>query len=199
MERELAMFSLDDEEDEIVEVQRQVESTVNENEFCLVGCFLTASVIHFPTMRSTMANLLHPIKRKDLERVINGVPWTFNNNLLVFHRLVIGEDPLKLLARQLGDFIRKFMEYDSVSIGRGLMSYMRVWICLDVRHPLKRKKKLMFAHGNCAYVYFKYERLTLFCFFYGQLGHNDSFCQAMMALGVEVTELVWDLTLWDQS
>ncbi|MBA0742132.1 hypothetical protein Gogos_015231 [Gossypium gossypioides] len=64
MERELAVFSLDDEEDEIVEVQRQVESTVNENEFYLV---------------------------------INGVPWTFNNHLLVFHRLVMGEDPLKAM------------------------------------------------------------------------------------------------------
>ncbi|MBA0686925.1 hypothetical protein Goari_014492 [Gossypium aridum] len=62
MERDLAVFSLDDEEDEIVEVQRQVESIMNENEFCLVGCFLMASVIHFPTMKSTMANLWHPIK-----------------------------------------------------------------------------------------------------------------------------------------
>ncbi|MBA0844799.1 hypothetical protein Goarm_022545 [Gossypium armourianum] len=33
MERELAALSLDDEEDEIVKVQRQVELVVNENEF----------------------------------------------------------------------------------------------------------------------------------------------------------------------
>ena len=26
-----------------------------------VGCFLTASIIHFPAMRSTMANLWHPV------------------------------------------------------------------------------------------------------------------------------------------
>ncbi|MFQ6658717.1 hypothetical protein Gotur_027854 [Gossypium turneri] len=62
MERELAALSLDNEEDEIVEVQRQVELAVNENEFWLVGCFLTASVIHFPFMKSMMANLWHPVK-----------------------------------------------------------------------------------------------------------------------------------------
>ncbi|KAH1065199.1 hypothetical protein J1N35_030186 [Gossypium stocksii] len=48
MKRELAALSLDDKEDEIVEVQRQVELAVNENELCLVRCFLMTNVIHFP-------------------------------------------------------------------------------------------------------------------------------------------------------
>ncbi|MBA0610392.1 hypothetical protein Godav_011252, partial [Gossypium davidsonii] len=83
IERELATLSLDDEEDEIVEVQRQVELAVNENDFWLVGCFLTASVIHFPFMK------------KGFGADYYEASWMFNNHLLVFHRLFLREDPLK--------------------------------------------------------------------------------------------------------
>ncbi|MBA0805025.1 hypothetical protein Gohar_004570, partial [Gossypium harknessii] len=64
-------------------------------------------------MRSTMANFLHPVKgiqildlgekrflfrfyyKMDLERVLKGSPWAFNNHLLMLHHLRDGEDPLK--------------------------------------------------------------------------------------------------------
>lgn len=78
------------------------------------------------------------------------------------------------------------MEYDSESIAQGFRNFMRIKICLDVRLPLKRKKRLMFSQSNIGYVYFKYECLPLFCFFCGNLGHSDSFCEARMELGYEV-------------
>ncbi|MBA0554392.1 hypothetical protein Golob_013499, partial [Gossypium lobatum] len=64
-------------------------------------------------MKSTMENVWHPIRgvqisdlrdkrflfkffyRMDLEPVINGAHWTFNNHLMMFHRLEKGEDPVK--------------------------------------------------------------------------------------------------------
>lgn len=30
----------------------------------------------------------------DIDKVLNGVPWTFNNHLLILHKLRDGEDPL---------------------------------------------------------------------------------------------------------
>ncbi|MFQ6625770.1 hypothetical protein Gotur_006037 [Gossypium turneri] len=144
MERELAALSLDDEEDEIVEVQRQVELAVNENEFWL-GLDIRFRRKNIPV--SIFSQYGFGAGYYEASRM-------FNNHLLVFHRLFLREDPLKM--------------------------------CLDVRRLLRRKKKLMFATGNCACVYYKFELLTLFCFFCGQSGHNDSFSQARMALGVEV-------------
>ncbi|MBA0786616.1 hypothetical protein Gotri_027029 [Gossypium trilobum] len=66
---------------------------------------------------------------------------------------------------------------------------MRIRVCTDIRLPLKRKKILMFSPGNIGYVHFKYERMTLFCFFCGKLGRNDSFCEERMSLGFEVAEM----------
>ncbi|KAH1039178.1 hypothetical protein J1N35_040921 [Gossypium stocksii] len=119
----------------------------------------------------------------DLERVLKGSQWTFNNHLLMMHCLELGEDPKRVhdvlsgffndvMARQLGDFLGKFLKYDRFSLGKGMRSYLRIRVQLDVRHPLKRKKKL---------------------------GHNDSFCQAKMVMKVEVAEFDWDMSLKAQS
>lgn len=68
-----------------------------------------------------------------------------------------------------------------------------------MRSPLKRWKKILFEYGNNMYVKFKYEKLTLFCFYCGKPGHNDSFCQLRMSREEETVEMGWDLTLQAQS
>ncbi|PPR96281.1 hypothetical protein GOBAR_AA24388 [Gossypium barbadense] len=133
-------------------------------------------------MKSTMANLWHPVRgvqiqdlkekrflfqffhAMDMDRVLKGSPWTFNNHLLILHPLQWGEDPLKIplifspfwvqihtipmgffyenLARQLGYFLGKFMEYDNSDLGKGKRNFMRIRVQWDVRHTLKRKKQL---------------------------------------------------------
>ncbi|MBA0609634.1 hypothetical protein Godav_021652 [Gossypium davidsonii] len=82
METEFAGLSLEEEEDEILQVQTEAGTDRETKVLRLVGCFLTASIVHFPAMRSTMANFFHIM---DLERVIKGSPWTFNNHLSVLH------------------------------------------------------------------------------------------------------------------
>ncbi|MBA0832866.1 hypothetical protein Goarm_017224, partial [Gossypium armourianum] len=62
MEDELAGLTLNEEEDAILQVQLEPNIEREEEIFRLVGCFLTASIIHFPTMKNTMANLWHPVK-----------------------------------------------------------------------------------------------------------------------------------------
>ncbi|MFQ6643601.1 hypothetical protein Gotur_018067 [Gossypium turneri] len=62
MESEFVGLSLDEEEEEILQVQVDPESVREEEALSLVGCFLTASIIHYPAMKSTMANLWHPVR-----------------------------------------------------------------------------------------------------------------------------------------
>ncbi|PPR90687.1 hypothetical protein GOBAR_AA30001 [Gossypium barbadense] len=63
MEVDLAGLTLDEEEDAVLQVQVGVNTDREEGGFQLVGCFLTASIIHFPVMRSTIANLWHLVRR----------------------------------------------------------------------------------------------------------------------------------------
>ncbi|KAH1056793.1 hypothetical protein J1N35_034858 [Gossypium stocksii] len=155
----------------------------------------------------------------DMNRVLKGSLWTFNNHLLVLHRLQCGEDPLKVrliythfwvqvhdvpvglfsekLAAQLGNFLRSFLEYDCANLGKENRNYMRIRVQMDIRRPLKRKKQVMF--NICSYIRFRCKRLSLFYFYCGRLRHNDSFCEAKMLLGVEFAELGWDLSLRAQS
>lgn len=119
--------------------------------------------------------------------MLKGSPWTFNNHLLLLYQLQWGEDPLKVpliyspfwvqinnipigfysenLAAQIRNFIGVFMEYDGSSLGKENRNYMRIRVQVDIRRSLKRKKRLMF-NGQCLYVHFRYERLSLFCFFF---------------------------------
>ncbi|MBA0755295.1 hypothetical protein Gogos_020745 [Gossypium gossypioides] len=106
MEEELANLSLlDDEEEAFQEEALVVERTY---QFCLVGRCLTDSVVHFPSLRNTMADLWHPI---------GGICITD-----------LGEKR---------DFCGKFLDYDTSIPTLGHKKYMRIHVCLDVSAPLK--------------------------------------------------------------
>ncbi|MBA0712943.1 hypothetical protein Golax_012011, partial [Gossypium laxum] len=210
MEDELAGLTLNEEEDTILQVQ--IEPNIERGEEVFRG-------VHIRDLgeKRFLFQFYHVM---DLDRVLKGSPWTFNNYLLVLHKLQWGEDPLKIplfmapfwvqihdvpiglfskkLAVQLGNFVGEFIEYDVSNLGKENRNYMQVRVRIDVRRPLKRRKQILFC-GNCTYVRFRYERLPIFCFYCGRSGHNDSFCEAYMALGVEVTEMGWDLSLRAQS
>ncbi|MBA0731756.1 hypothetical protein Golax_025877 [Gossypium laxum] len=85
------------------------------------------------------------------------------------------------------------MEHDVSYLGKGNKNFMRIRVQIDIRRPLKRRKKISFG-GNYSYVTFKYERLSLF-YFCGKLGHNDLFCKEIMNLGVKIAEMGWDLSI----
>lgn len=46
------------------------------------------------------------------------------------------------LARQFGDFLGKFLDYDTSILVLGPKTYMRIRVSLDVAAPLKCKKKI---------------------------------------------------------
>ncbi|MBA0567436.1 hypothetical protein Golob_012173 [Gossypium lobatum] len=134
----------------------------------------------------------------DLDRFLDEIPWMFNNHLLLFHRLKEGDDPMALLlfwvdfwvqihdlpmglmpemmARQFRNFLGQFLEYDVKSLNKGYGGYIRIHVRIDVRNPLMRRKKLISGNKGCTYARFQYEKLSIFCFLCGRLGHLEGFC-----------------------
>lgn len=131
----------------------------------------------------------------DLKRVLDGLSWFFNNHLLLLREVLSNEDPLtinlyqvvfwiqvhdlppgfmsEVMGCQFGDFLGNFLEYDSKSLSMGLYWYMQIRVRLEIRLPLKRRKKIQFGE-QFYYVNFKYEKLSLFYFIRGKLGHGES-------------------------
>ncbi|MBA0672896.1 hypothetical protein Goklo_000111 [Gossypium klotzschianum] len=112
MEKDLAALSFNDEEEEIIHVQKESDSDPVEEYLCLTGCFLTSNIIHFPTIRSIMKNLWHQIKGvqiSDLEEK----RFLFR----FFHKMDL---------ERVGDFIGKFIEYDGSNMGKGVRHYLRI-------------------------------------------------------------------------
>lgn len=130
----------------------------------------------------------------DLKRVVEGGPWSIANHPLLVHRLKVGEIPdqvplnkiifwvqihklpygtfLESVGKSLGNYIGKFLEYDTTNKVSPWMKFMRIRVELDVDKPLKKGRKIKVG-GTSAEVVFKYERLHIFCYICGKLGHSD--------------------------
>ncbi|KAL8107081.1 hypothetical protein AgCh_023757 [Apium graveolens] len=108
--------------------------------------------------------------REDLSWVFNGGPWSFDNAMLVVSKIPSGKEPpnvplwalemwiqihdlpkgfmSEVVGKQLGDFFGEFVLYDAKNNSSIWVEYMRLKIRLDVRKPLKRKKKIKRKNGT---------------------------------------------------
>ncbi|KAH9678676.1 reverse transcriptase domain-containing protein [Citrus sinensis] len=109
LHNECARLQLDEEEEGGLEVAVEEDEDngriKNESRYCLVGRFLTNKVINFTAMKNTMAALWRPGKgvciknlsptlflfqffhEIDVRRVLDSGPWTFDQHILLVHRL----------------------------------------------------------------------------------------------------------------
>ncbi|MBA0746886.1 hypothetical protein Gogos_009359 [Gossypium gossypioides] len=192
MEKELANLRLLNEEE--AAFQEDAAVVVRSYQLWLVGRCRMDSVVHFPSLRNTMVDLWHPIggicitdlgdKRflfqffheVDVQRVLSGLMS-------------------EIMAKQFGYFLGKLLEYDSSILTLGLMKFMRIRVRLDVSFSLKRKKKIQIGKEKTFYARFQYEKLSLFCFICGKLGHNESFIP--FRLRIEPAKIIfgWDISL----
>lgn len=119
-----------------------------------------------------------------MQRIIDGMPWFFNKHLIGFHKLEKANDPIQVpifatnfwvqihnlppgcmsegMARQLGNFFGEFLDYDTSIFSKGVTKYMRIKVKIDVRNPLRRRKRIAYGHDKSTFVYFQYEKLSLF-------------------------------------
>lgn len=127
--------------------------------------------------------------------MMKGGPWSFDNVMIALETIAAWEDPVKVqlwhlniwiqiydlpmgfmmeaVGKQLGNFFGEFLEYDTKNNASIWREYMRVRIRIDVRKPLKPKKKIVKKDGTEFTVTCKYERLGEFCFSCGMVTHTD--------------------------
>ncbi|KAH9717190.1 CCHC-type domain-containing protein [Citrus sinensis] len=134
----------------------------------------------------------------DINRVLESGPWTFDQHILLVKRLEEDEQPQNIplfstsfwiqiynlpigfmsekILKDIGNYIGIFLASDENNLMGVWRNYMRIRVSMDVRKPLKRRMKLKKAGGDWIWVDFKYERLNIFCFTCGLLGHTAQQC-----------------------
>lgn len=103
--------------------------------------------------------------KEDMFWVLRGGPWSFDGAMLVLAEVSKDEEPIEVplwhlnmwmqifdlpmgfmseeVGKQLGIFFGEFLEYDHKNNTSIWRKCMRIKVRLDVRKPLKRKKKIL--------------------------------------------------------
>ncbi|EEF44125.1 conserved hypothetical protein [Ricinus communis] len=98
MEASYDMFSIADEEEGGLVLEGEVlEVEQVDYRWCLVGRVLTDKQVDFTAMKNMMASLWRPVyfHELDFSRVIANGPWSFENKILLIHRLRENDQPCK--------------------------------------------------------------------------------------------------------
>ncbi|KAG8490450.1 hypothetical protein CXB51_013621 [Gossypium anomalum] len=132
MEANIANMSLKNEEEESIPCEREPNNDDEDRRFCLVGRILIDCVIHFPSLKITMADLWHPLGGAS----VNFPPIEYR---IWVHNLPYGVI-LEGLARKLGGSVGQFIQYSVAMISRGEQRYMKFRVKIDMRLALKREK-----------------------------------------------------------
>ncbi|XP_074369671.1 uncharacterized protein LOC141711136 [Apium graveolens] len=215
-----AKLSLTPEEEDGILVREEDVGQIQQK-FVLVGLFLTDRNVNFQAIQNVLADLWRPKEGVeihdlggqrysfvfyhvlDMERVIDGSPWTFEQGMLVYHKLEAHEDPNTIqlktmdvwvqvydlpmgmisekIIQSIGNFVGEFVKADPANMNGLWKPFVRVRVRMNIEIPLKRRMKLKRAGRDFNWVNFKYERLSMFCFVCGCLGHSDRECSVVYA------------------
>lgn len=220
MENLYAKLTIEDEEEGGVIIGAE-EIQENKETFVIIGRFLTEKNINFQAMKNVLASLWRPKEGMeihdlggyrysfvfyhvmDVQRVMEGGPWSFEQSMLVYKKLEEMENPQELqlnevviwvqiyelpkgfisenILKNVGDYIGKFIKTDPTNYDGSWKPYVRVRIMMNVLKPLKRRMKIKREGGSWSWINFKYERLSTFCFVCGIIGHTERECNVVYA------------------
>lgn len=150
--------------------------------YVLIGRFLTEKNINFNAMQNVLATLWRPKEgmkvhdiggmrysfifyhKMDVQKVIEGGPWSFEQATLVLHELKVGEDPgavqlngvemwvqiydiprgflSEKILQNVGASMGQFVKIDPTTFDGGWKSYVRIRVLINITKPLKRRMKI---------------------------------------------------------
>ena len=140
----------------------------------------------------------------DMVRIIQDVPWSFDNQLLLLRRwqkgmtveniklehaslwIQIWGAPFDMVSPQVAKEVSSHLGIvEEVEWKRRLDDpnfFMHVKVALPIGKPLRRGSFIARSDSIRTWVSFKYERLPLFCHYCGMLGHDVKHCASHFAL-----------------
>ncbi|GAU37344.1 hypothetical protein TSUD_395250 [Trifolium subterraneum] len=184
----------------------------NSMKACLAGVWrpVKGMTVKEATQGLYLFKFFHPL---DVEEVLKVGPWTFDKFTLIIDRVKIGvalqdiplfhvhfwvkihDVPIGMMLETVGkglaNYIGEFVEYDKNNNKSFWRKYMRVKVRVDVRSPLKIEKKIKLNGAKGSVVKFKYEKLSLFCFVCGRLGHAENKCEVKYAMERDDGQRSW--------
>jgi hypothetical protein len=95
------------------------------------------------------------------------------------------------VGKTLANYIGSFVEYDKNNIGSFWREYMRLKVRVDIRQPLKKETRVKNQGGAWCTVNFKYEKLGVFCFVCGIIGHSENRCAIRFSMAEDYGSRAW--------
>lgn len=220
LEKMYANLVIDDEEEGGIIVPSE-EVVATKPTYMLIGRFLTEKNINYNAMQNVMAGLWRPkegmevydmggmrysfvfFHTLDMQKVLDGGPWSFEQAMLVLHQVKKGEDPLIVplnqidmwvqiydiprgflsenILKSVGSSIGTYIKTDPSTFVGGWKQYVRIRVSLNITKPLKRRVKIKREGDGWSWLNFKFERLGTFCFVCGLIGHAERECNVVYA------------------
>uniref|UniRef100_A0A803Q9L8 Reverse transcriptase domain-containing protein n=1 Tax=Cannabis sativa TaxID=3483 RepID=A0A803Q9L8_CANSA len=213
-----ANLCLEEEEDDIITLGQSIQKVDEgvDTRWCLVGTFVQDHQMDFDTIQHQLASLWKPgmgmfckelgqnrylfqfFHDVDINRVIEGSPWTCLRKLLIFNRLTKNDDPRTIplnkldiwiqifdmqpgymsarVVQDVGNRIGVFIESDPNNFKGFWRNYLRIRVTINIEKPLRRKMKISPEGEDSFWFNFKYECAPTFCFICGIIGHTENFC-----------------------
>lgn len=103
------------------------------------------------------------------------------------------------VGKHIGNDIFNFLEYNVKNNFDFWRVFMRIRVLVDVRNPLKKQVRLRKPGGEEKDVKLKYERLEIFCYLCGLLGHLNDQCDKLFEMEVDNRTRGWGPKLWGDA
>lgn len=134
----------------------------------------------------------------DIDRVLQGEPWTFDKHLVALKKMEKSNAIKELDFSKTSFWVQVHnlpLRSSSLAIAKEIVSivgqvdmkaseegdlnsfnFLRLRVAVDTTKPLCRGRKITMAEGKEGWVSFKFERLPIICYWCGMLTHSDREC-----------------------